>query len=108
MIQKRQGDVFMQQVAAVPADAAAMPRNGRILLAAGKATGHHHETSTPGVEALDLGGVLYLRVGEVPAEVFHPEHNPPGRPMILSAGTCWRITHHHEYQPGELPRQVED
>jgi hypothetical protein len=108
-MQKRQGDVFMQQHP-IPSGAASVPRDadGRILLAQSKATGHHHETRTPGVEAFLLDAVLYLSVGDEPAHIHHPEHNPPGSPMILDAGTTWRITHHHEYEPGELPRQVED
>jgi len=112
-MQIRQGDVFIValssipadqiQYAGIPSDAVPVKRGPRgLLLAEGKATGHHHSVKSETAELYRAEGVLFLRATSA-VEVTHEEHDtitlPPGE---------YRVTGHHEALPGELPRQVED
>jgi len=111
--QYRQGDVLIValsaipldqiQYAGIPADAVPVRRGPHgLLLAEGKATSHHHSVKSEAAELYTAEGVLFLRATAA-VEVTHEEHDtialPPGE---------YRVSGHHEAQPGELPRQVED
>lgn len=107
--QARQGDVF---VMASPGDAKAsrdwkeVPRDalGRVVLQAGKVTGHNHAIASKGAKLLRAEGandaLLIVEGGD--AELVHEEHAtiaiPEGRYVV-------RVQ--REWQ-GELSRQVED
>lgn len=99
MIQIRQGDVFLQQIAKLPEGCAEVPlERGRIVLMHGEVTGHAHAIADwVGAEkiakdAIGLAGrrarllqvadgTRYLEVGEI-VSLIHEEHTthliPPG------------------------------
>lgn len=59
----RQGDVLVRPVSAIPADAKPIKRvGGRVILAEGEVTGHHHAISEAGVGLLEHDGRRYLDV----------------------------------------------
>jgi hypothetical protein len=98
----RQGDVLIERVARIPADAVRQKPKGRIILALGEATGHHHSV---GIDAADWwkqdDGTQFLQV-EKEAVVTHQEHDP----ITLPAGK-YRIRRQREYSP-EAIRNVAD
>ena len=103
----RQGDVLIERIAAIPADATKQNQSDRIILAHGEVTGHHHclELADPAdwwkrgeiAPTLEkptvLGGEIFLAI-EKAAEVTHQEHAtvplPPGN---------YRVTRQREYSP---------
>ncbi len=100
----RQGDVLIESIDAMPETGRTVkPEQGRIMLAYGEATGHHHSIAARDVEyALqDDNGALFLKMcsGSV---VTHPEHAK----IDLPAGT-YRVTRQREYSPEEI-RNVAD
>ena len=98
----RQGDVLIERVARIPADAKKQKAKGRIILAHGEATGHHHSVD---IDAADWwkrdNGTQFLEVEEA-AAVEHQEHGtitlPPGK---------YRVSRQREYSP-EAIRNVAD
>lgn len=111
--QYRQGDVLIIalsdippdqiQYPTIPAEATPVKRGPHgLLLAEGKATGHHHAIKSAEADLYMLDGVRFLRARSAVA-LTHEEHGtiaiPPGE---------YRVSGHHEAQPGDLPRQVED
>jgi hypothetical protein len=99
----RQGDVLIQQVARIPSAAARQKPKGRIILALGEATGHHHSVD---IEAADWwkgdNGDQFLEVKSRGASVEHQEHAalelPPGK---------YLVRRQREYTP-EAIRNVQD
>lgn len=103
----RQGDVLIEQLDSRPEGHwKEVPRDdlGRVILAAGEATGHHHAIRAPGVCLLRAEGVsdAVMTVGRELAELVHEEHGtipiPPGE---------HRVRIQREWG-GELSRRVED
>ena len=91
----RQGDVLIR---AIPEDAVTarhVESNGRIILASGEITGHHHAIAGTSTVSLleDDQGSRYLRVRE-PAQVRHPEHAP----IELPPG-AYEVIRQREYSP---------
>lgn len=78
--QAHQGDVYVkksklpEEVMIVEAD------NGKIILALGEATGHHHRFETDNVKVFSANdnGVRrrFIVISEKPATLFHEEHAP--------------------------------
>lgn len=71
----QQGDVIIEKVTGIPNSAVAQDSVGRIVLAAGSATGHAHvinDTTTTKV-SMD-GSTMYLSVSK-DTVVSHEEHN---------------------------------
>lgn len=100
----RQGDVLLVAVDTIPDDATVIPRktNG-VVLADGKASGHAHRIPSFAASLHQTAdGARYLRAVE-PVVLVHEEHSV----VALPAGD-YLVNIHAEYQPGELPRQVED
>lgn len=101
----RQGDVLIEQIAALPAAVQERkPSKGRIILALGEATGHHHALEerdaadwwkTEGTEE------QFLDV-KTATEVTHQEHAP----IVLPPGS-YRVHRQREYTP-EAIRNVAD
>lgn len=111
----RQGDVLIERIANVPANAKKQKKSKSIILAHGEVTGHHHcletadpadwwkegEISTANNKPSTLAGELFVTLprGGV---VTHDEHSkielPPG---------SYRITRQREYSP-EAIRNVAD
>ena len=94
--QYRQGDVLIEQVEAIPAEA--RRRRGRAVLAAGEATGHAHVLEAVGeettVELLELGDRLLARILGGDARVVHQEHAP----IVLPPGD-YEIVRQREFVP---------
>lgn len=78
------------------------PENGRLIIARGEATGHHHSVAVAGAEIVQDAEAVYLRI-MAPTTLDHQEHGS----IALDPGT-YRVIRQREYQPGELPRQVAD
>lgn len=100
----RQGDVLVQQVAKLPQGTKRVKREGgRIILARGEATGHHHsiaDRATALLEAPD--GERFLNVGPHGAVIEHQEHDT----INLPEGK-FRLRRQREYTP-EAIRNVAD
>lgn len=101
----QQGDVLLK-VSEIPEGAKKVkPVGGRLILAAGEATGHHHAIADcPEVDLFKKDGVLYLAVKEEPATLTHEEHGP-----IDVAPGEYEIGQVVEYDPfAEEVRRVAD
>ena len=103
MQQARQGDVYFTRVLEAPAGRAVTPEAGRLILARGEVTGHHHSVpASAGPLTLDEGGVMYLTIEELTA-VEHQEHAP----IPLEPGV-YRVTRQREYAGPERAQFVGD
>lgn len=107
LVMFRQGDILLVAVPEAPEGTRVRPKHGRLILAEGEVTGHHHSVACEAGELIEAGvaeGVpqVFLRLFET-TTLDHQEHSsitlPPGD---------YRIGRQREYQPGELPRQVAD
>lgn len=102
----RQGDIMVVPVTELPARARPVePESGRVVLAHGEVTGHHHSIAlSPRVamfRATEGDGGLYLTVtGAEPVALEHQEHTalpiPPGqyrvvRQRVWEAGMARRV-----------------
>lgn len=109
--QARQGDVFIERVAALPEGLVpAAPDGNRYILAYGEVTGHAHAVQVEervkmyrSLTKSDLWMVIAGKPGDAPAEVKHDEHD-----LIPLEPGVYHISHQVEYVPGELPRRVVD
>lgn len=102
----RQGDVLVVPVAALPKSAQrAAPEAGRLILARGEATGHHHSIAMSDRVAMfredGSGGGLFLSVTEAPIALEHQEHSAltiaPGKYAVriqrtFQAGMARRVS----------------
>ena len=104
--QYRQGDVFLEVVAALPPGLTPRPRDrGRIVLAYGEATGHAHVIDAPSdTDAIydDPTGGFYLRFAGA-VGLVHEEHSRIDLPALVYRGTIQR-----EWSDAEEPIQVLD
>lgn len=92
--QVRQGDVLLIPVEALPPDARALRRAGRLVVALGEATGHAHAVlERDAREARTPSGERFLRLPTT-ARLVHEEHAA----IDLAAG-LYRIVIQREYQP---------
>jgi hypothetical protein len=100
----RQGDILLVPVPEAPEGRRAKAESGRLILARGEVTGHHHSVAVQDAELIEVAGVpeVFLRIFQT-TTLDHQEHAsvtlPPGD---------YKIVRQREYQPGELPRQVAD
>lgn len=97
----RQGDVLIERVTDIPADA--KRAKGKIILAHGEATGHHHsiaETDPADWWKQEDGTQFVHARGQ--STVTHQEHAP----IVLPRGK-YRVTRQREYSP-EAIRNVAD
>lgn len=101
--QFRQGDVLLEPVGVIPDGLTVVAKvEGKVILAYGEATGHHHAIEDPQVELYtDKEGNLWLHTGE-DVYLTHQEHDtvtiPPGG---------YRVVKQKEYTP-EAIRNVAD
>lgn len=101
----RQGDVLLVPVDSIPADARPVGReNGRVILARGEVTGHHHSIAHPDVTLVTAEQADELRMwlqvtAPEPVELEHQEHStlavPPG---------LYEVRRQREYSPEEIRR----
>lgn len=99
----RQGDVLIERVRHISKELTKqVPIGGRIILAHGEATGHHHSVDAHKADWWkDAAGEQFVTVHE-PTEVVHQEHAP----IALPPGR-YRVRRQREYSP-EAIRNVAD
>ncbi|HKT04646.1 MAG TPA: hypothetical protein VJT31_34450 [Rugosimonospora sp.] len=107
VVQYRQGDVLVVAVAAIPAGAVPVPRDGAdVVLAYGEVTGHRHAISERHAELLALPEAeierRFLRITGESALLVHEEHAP----VPLPPG-AYEVVRQREYAP-KAPRIVAD
>ena len=100
----RQGDVLVVEVADIPKGKKVKARNGRLILAFGEVTGHHHSVAVADVEMVKVENSedVFLKIMRA-TPLEHQEHGS----IILAPGS-YRVIRQREYQPRALPRQVAD
>jgi hypothetical protein len=96
----RQGDVLLVRVDDMPSGRPVEAERGRLVLARGEATGHHHSVAVEDAELVDAAEGVFLRV-MASTPVVHQEHAP----ITLDPGT-YRVVRQREYLPGAIDRMV--
>ncbi len=92
MKQIQHGDVLLQEIPVLPRGVKSLPRrSGRLILAEGEATGHHHVIAARPAVLWELKGDLYLEVA-APVTITHDEH----RSLPIPAG-IYRVGRVQEY-----------
>lgn len=100
----RQGDVLIVPVKTLPKGRAEVKSGvpGRVVLAYGEVTGHHHSIEKEDATLTEFEGATYLEVAEALADLEHQEHStiqiPKGK---------YRVIRQREYTP-EAIRNVAD
>jgi hypothetical protein len=97
----RQGDVLLLPVEAMPDGERLEPEDGRLILARGEATGHHHSVAARDGALVEGAEGVYLRI-MAPTPLEHQEHTA----IWLQPGT-YRVVRQREYTPGSI-LQVRD
>lgn len=102
----RQGDILILPVKSIPPTATqAAPTNGRLVVALGEATGHHHSFHhRPGITMFrddGAGGALYLKTTE-PVPLEHQEHTA----LVIQPGT-YRVVNQRVAVSGLVRRVVD-
>jgi hypothetical protein len=95
-VQYRQGDVLLEQIAALPVTACLEQEDGPCILAYGEASGHAHQVKTQGRMWVDqnLPDRRYLEVTAA-TQLEHEEHSAiPLEPAV------YKIMLQREYDPG--------
>jgi hypothetical protein len=89
----RQGDIFIESVAAIPAQAV---KQRDLVLAEGEATGHRHRVDgdSGAADLYEHAGQLFLSVLTDDATVVHDEHDT----IVLPRGK-YRVWRQREYDP---------
>jgi hypothetical protein len=99
----RQGDVLLIRVAKPKEKGTALKgEHGRLILARGEATGHHHSVAMADAELMAANGITYLDVRKAMTMLTHQEHAP----IRLKRGT-YRVVTQREYHPKAI-RKVAD
>ncbi len=96
----RQGDVLLVPVADMPRGRTIEPEGGRLVLARGEATGHHHSVAVEDGELVDAAEGIFLRI-MAPTPLEHQEHAA----LTLQPGV-YRVHCQREYSPGAIDRMV--
>ncbi len=98
----RQGDVMLIPCQTSMDGAKAIkPRNGRLILAEGEATGHHHSVDCKTAGLFDLLGKTVLVV-DTPTRIEHQEHGA----IEIAPGQYW-VVRQREYSPQEIRRVMD-
>jgi hypothetical protein len=106
--QYRQGDVYLKRVDTIPAGLKPVkPKNGRVILAHGEVTGHHH--SFPAkvgngritMYGQDENAPRFIDIPH-PATLVHQEHAP----INVEPGT-YEVIRQREYSPKEIRRVLD-
>lgn len=102
----RQGDILVIPCPTIPASALPVaPQNGRLIVALGEATGHHHSFPIGPRIALfrdDVGGgALYLKAS-APVALEHQEHSA----LVIDKGTH-RVINQRTFAAGMARRVVD-
>lgn len=100
----RQGDVMLKPVEQLPLGAQLAKRaGGRVILAEGEVTGHHHAIRDAGVGLLEVEGRRFLRVPDAGARLEHEEHS-----TIEVEPGLYEVVIQREYDDAEEWRRVAD
>jgi hypothetical protein len=100
--QYRQGDVLLVRIkSAIPDSTPIKPENGRLILAHGEVTGHHHSVCDEDAELIREGERMLLNVTRQ-TSLLHQEHT-----AIDLAPGLYEIRRQREYSPNAL-RNVAD
>lgn len=114
--QAHQGDVFLRRICRLPASATPVaPVNGRVVLALGETSGHHHSLNGPHVTLFrddggSSGASFYLRVEQpTPLEHLTASNAPTGEhgPMMVPAG-LYALPPQQEWTDADEPIRVAD
>ncbi len=97
----RQGDVLIERIENIPSSAKKQRRKGRIILAHGEATGHHHSVDFDSADWWKTESEQFVDVKK-PTRVVHQEHTA----IDLTPGK-YRVRRQREYSP-EVIRNVTD
>ena len=99
----RQGDVLIERVRTIPDELTQQkPVDGRVILAYGEATGHHHSIEADAADWWkDSDGEQFVTVRKS-TSVVHQEHAP----IALEPGN-YRVRRQREYTPQAI-RNVAD
>lgn len=101
-MQVRQGDVLLESISDIPADAKQVPKTAKqVVLAEGEATGHHHSVPASSAVLLENRIARFLDVRR-DCVLTHQEHAP----IEIPTGK-YRVTIQKEYSPQEI-RRVQD
>lgn len=98
----RQGDVLLVPCE-INMDGAVKvkPRNGRLILAEGEATGHHHSVDCKTSGLFELCGKTVMVVSE-PTMLAHQEHGE----IEVAPGKYW-VVRQREYTPQAIRRVMD-
>jgi len=98
----RQGDVLLKPVESPsypvsPRPTRVKPKNGRLILAAGEATGHHHSVvADDDTELVRVGEKMLLTLA-TPRTLEHQEHGP-----IKLPGGTYEVIPQREWTPAPV------
>lgn len=101
----RQGDVLLVPITQIPKQAENVSHDhGRLILARGEATGHHHSIAMQDADLLQVPSQaeLFLLVKEGSALLEHQEHG-----TIPIAKGAYRVVIQREYSPEQIRRVVD-
>ncbi len=90
--QYRQGDVLVNPTNKKPAGSKRKKENGRVILAFGEATGHHHSFSGGSVDLLDAPTGEMLLVVKNKSKLEHQEHG-----AIMHEPSVKQVIHQRQY-----------
>jgi hypothetical protein len=92
----RQGDVLLLRIGAMPDGERLEPVDGRLILARGEVTGHHHSVAARDAALVEAAEGVYLQI-MAPTPLEHQEHTA----IWLPPGT-YRVARQREYTPGAI------
>ena len=102
MKQYRQGDILLVSTNdALQTENPVKPQRGKVIVAFGEVTGHHHALPAEDVTAYQVGERMQLVVAKT-TSLAHQEHAT----IEVAAGTYW-IIYQREYQRGEVRRVID-
>jgi RecB family endonuclease NucS len=99
----RQGDVLVQKIDKLPAEAREVECEKRIILQYGEVTGHAHAISTDTASFFTAKGERYVVTKPGGCNLVHEEHGT----IELPEGV-YRVVQQREYVPEAPPRDVID
>jgi hypothetical protein len=103
--QIQHGDILIRRIGTLPDGCQEVSRrNGRIIVAEGELTGHHHTIVAEGCRLLQLKNELYLEVTADQVEITHEEHKT--LPIPKGVYQIGKVKEYDYIQ--EMERQVRD
>lgn len=101
--QYQQGDVILRRITKIPTTAVLKQHGGKIILAHGEVTGHHHAVEDADAELIAEGERMLLRITKT-TQLTHQEHGP----ISLSPG-LYEIGRVQEFDYiSQITRPVQD